>query len=77
MQLLCFLLETIKNYTELQTQLEHEIQQPGQPMCYSHFILTLRTRFVRRHFRDLEAFCYNWPHMQVVSACMILTGASS
>lgn len=27
MQLLCFLLETIKNYTELQIPLEQEIQQ--------------------------------------------------
>lgn len=37
MPLLCFLLETIRNYTELQTPIEHKIQQPGQALCCSHF----------------------------------------
>lgn len=70
--LLCFLLETIRNHTELQTPLEHGIQKPGQALCCSHFHPSLSGLALWGGTVGIpEVFCYNWPHLLAHCLCML------
>lgn len=71
MPLLCFLLGTIRNYTELQTSLEQGVQQPGQAMC-SHFHPHTQDWFWKEALPGFQKLSVpTGQHMQVVSACTV------
>lgn len=72
MPLLCFLLGTIRNDTELQTSLEQGVQQPGQAMCSSHFHPHTQDWFWKEAQPGLQKLSDpTGQHMQVVSACTV------
>lgn len=78
MKLLCFLLETIRNYTELQTPLEHGIQHPGQTICYAHFHPHTQDWFCEEALLGFQKFAVTSGHTCKSSLhALFLAGAST